>query len=105
MADNRAQQYAKRGGASHLVSQTGPSLYGLENLNKDLTLAGSWGKNQFNNLFPMALAYYMRDHGIPMPYLKLGSGGSLSYTDTDVGRVFGSAEPVNDFETLPIAIY
>ena len=90
MADSRAHQLERRGGATRLVSPTGPSLYGLENLNKDLAIAGSWGKNQFNNLFPMSLACYMRDHGIPMPYLKLGSGGNLSYTDTDVGEVFGS---------------
>lgn len=74
----------------HLVGLSRPSLYGLENLNKDLSLQSSWGKNQFNNLFPMSLACYMRDHKIEMPYLRLDKHGEVRSRYAEVGEVFGS---------------
>lgn len=74
----------------HLVGLGRPSLYGLENLNKDLSLASSWGKNQFNNLFPMSLACYMRDQKIAMPYLQLDRHGEVRSRYAEVGEVFDS---------------
>lgn len=46
-------------------------LFGLERSNKDFSLPATWGKNQFNNCFPAALANYMGQAGIPLVYLTL----------------------------------
>ncbi len=48
-----------------------PSLYGIENSNRDFSDPYYWGKNQFNSAFPVALASYMRDNGKKAIYLSL----------------------------------
>jgi len=36
-----------------------PGLFGIANSNRDYTRADTWGKNQFNSSFPVALACYL----------------------------------------------
>ncbi|MFW6359681.1 MAG: HindVP family restriction endonuclease, partial [Chroococcales cyanobacterium] len=36
-----------------------PGLFGITHSNRDFSQKQSWGKNQFNNSFPVALASYM----------------------------------------------
>ena len=47
-----------------------PGLYGLSNSNRDFSDSYYWGKNQFNTSFPMAMACYMRNRGIPAVYIR-----------------------------------
>jgi len=65
-----------------------PGLYGLnkDNSNKDFSNRESWGKNQFNNAFPVALACYMHSKQIRPVYLTLDqklrvSKGQISVED------------------------
>jgi HindVP restriction endonuclease len=50
-----------------------PALFGLENSNRDFTKKEFWGKNQFNNAFPAALACYMHSQNLEAVYLWLDS--------------------------------
>lgn len=45
-------------------SQVG--LFGLLHSNRDFSQRESWGKNQFNNSFPIALSCYMYHKGIKL---------------------------------------
>ncbi|RKZ70412.1 MAG: HindVP family restriction endonuclease, partial [Candidatus Parabeggiatoa sp. nov. 1] len=40
-----------------------PRLFGIKHSNRDFSNKESWGKNQFNSSFPVALACYMSDKG------------------------------------------
>lgn len=46
-------------------------LFGIKNSNNDFTKESSWGKNIFNNAFPVALACYMDNQGYRLVYLVL----------------------------------
>jgi HindVP restriction endonuclease len=50
-----------------------PALFGLQNSNRDFTKKEYWGKNQFNNAFPAALACYMYSQNLEAVYLWLDS--------------------------------
>ncbi len=47
-----------------------PRLYGIKNSNRDYSNPDTWGKNQFNSSFPVALACYLHDKGMKAVYLK-----------------------------------
>jgi hypothetical protein len=76
-------------------SEISPSLYGLTNLSKDLSQEGSWGKNQFNNLFPMALSCYMRDQGIDLPYLQ-SEKSEIKISTISIDDIFGTSASNSD---------
>jgi HindVP restriction endonuclease len=40
---------------------TSPGLYGIKHSSRDFSQAKAWGKNQFNNTFPVALLCYLGD--------------------------------------------
>lgn len=66
-----------------------PSLYGLDNSNRNFQDPYYWGKNQFNSSFPLALACYMRDSDIDCVYIELeNSKTKTSFKNFDF--VFGS---------------
>jgi len=48
-----------------------PGLYGIKKTNRDLTKEDNWGKNKFNNNFPIALVNYMDSENIEPKYIKL----------------------------------
>jgi hypothetical protein len=50
---------------------TSPSLFGITNSNRDFSLRAAWGKNQFNNAFPVALACYMDHLDLKPVFLKV----------------------------------
>lgn len=54
---------------------------------------GGWGKNKFNNVFPVALCCFMDDLGLDLPYVVARSGG-------EVGQVAKSRISIS--ETLGI---
>ena len=64
-------------------------LYGLKNLNKDLSDPSSWGKNQFNNLFPIALCCYMRDENVSSPLISASANG-FRIIEESVDHIFGT---------------
>ena len=68
-----------------------PALFGLNpsNTNKDFRQAKSWGKNSFNNCFPVALLCYMQSQNIAPVYLTLGENWNIVSKKIDVNSVFG----------------
>lgn len=51
------------------MSVLAPSLYGLDNSNRDFSREDTWGKNQFNSSFPAALCNYLAYKGFNANYL------------------------------------
>ena len=68
-----------------------PALFGLNpsNTNKDFRQAKAWGKNSFNNCFPIALLCYMQSQNIAPIYLTLGENWNIVSKKNDVNSVFG----------------
>lgn len=66
-----------------------PSLFGLSNSNRDFSRPESWGKNIFNNAFPMALACYMSAQNLPLIYLKLNHLGQVHHDRISVDELLG----------------
>jgi len=66
-----------------------PSLFGLQNCNKDFNLKESWGKNQFNSTFPAALASYLGSKGEPANYLCLGTTKKIYASSLSINDLFG----------------
>lgn len=66
-----------------------PSLFGVNNSNKDLNNKNSWGKNQFNNIFPIALINYMYSKNIKPKYIKLNNKMKVSHTEITSKELFG----------------
>ena len=70
-------------------------LYGINQSNRDFTVKESWGKNQFNNAFPVALACYMYSKEIKPVYLKINKGNELIKEYIDVKDCF-EINPLGD---------
>ena len=68
-----------------------PALFGLNpsNTNKDFRQAAAWGKNSFNNCFPISLLCYMQSQNIAPIYLTLGESWNVVSKKIDVNSVFG----------------
>ena len=70
-----------------------PALFGLNpsNTNKDFSETKAWGKNSFNNCFPIALLCYMKSQNIAPVYLTLDQNWNIVPEKIDVNSVFGHA--------------
>ena len=68
-----------------------PALFGLNqsNTNKDFRQAKAWGKNSFNNCFPVALLCYMQSQNIAPVYLTLDENSEFVPKKIDVNSIFG----------------
>lgn len=66
-----------------------PGLYGLENCNRDFTKPSNWGKNIFNNCFPVGLARYMDDAGYDFIYLVLDEAGTIQHRRISLIELLG----------------
>lgn len=66
-----------------------PGLFGLTRSNRDFSQRDSWGKNQFNNSFPAALACYMYSKSLEPVYLTLDEQLSVKHEKINVAHVFG----------------
>lgn len=66
-----------------------PSLFGIDNSNRDFTLKETWGKNQFNSSFPASLACYMGSKGMKLNYLKLNGNSEVIHDYLDASDLFG----------------
>lgn len=67
----------------------GPGLFGIKSSNRDFSKTSSWGKNQFNNSFPISLACYMESKKLDSVFLKLGKDLSVEHSKIGVEEVFG----------------
>ncbi|WP_254173743.1 HindVP family restriction endonuclease [Planktothrix pseudagardhii] len=80
-------------------------LFGLERgrSNRDFSKEGSWGKNKFNNAFPVSLSCYMARRGLKLVYLKLDTNTQIKHEKIDVSSIFGldpfASELFFSFET------
>lgn len=68
---------------------TDPSLYGISHSNRNFKDKDSWGKNQFNSSFPVALCCYMRDSGAPAMYVSV-KNGTPGVSELSFDEVFGT---------------
>ena len=68
-----------------------PALFGLNqsNTNKDFRQAKAWGKNSFNNCFPVSLLCYMQSQNIAPVYLTLDENAKVIPKKIDVNSIFG----------------
>ena len=75
-----------------------PALFGLNqsNTNKDFSQAKAWGKNSFNNCFPIALLCYMQSQSIAPVYLALDQNWNIVPKKIDVNSIFGHAYDSED---------
>ncbi len=75
-----------------------PALFGLNpsNTNKDFSEAKAWGKNSFNNCFPIALLCYMKSQNIAPVYLTLDQNWNIIPEKIDVNSIFGHAYDSED---------
>lgn len=84
-------------------SDAQPGLFGLANSNKDFSDERSWGKNQFNNTFPAALANYMASKDISPVYIRLNRQLETYHDSITVERLYGISPASSDiffsFET------
>ncbi|MDR2773001.1 MAG: HindVP family restriction endonuclease [Elusimicrobiota bacterium] len=64
-----------------------PTLFGLNNTNRDFSNKDDWGKNVFNNAFPASLLCYMFSKQIRPVYLSI---------DKETGNVFHSKISTKD---------
>ena len=67
-----------------------PGLYGLNNSNRNFSDSYYWGKNQFNTSFPMAMACYMRDCGIPAVYIRHAEEFAIDISEITIDDLFNT---------------
>lgn len=72
-----------------ISSNNQPGLFGLSKSNKNFSHRDSWGKNTFNNAFPVALSCYMHSKGLQPVYLMLNDQGGLNRSKISVDELFG----------------
>ncbi len=70
-------------------SEERPSLFGIKKSNKDFSKRENWGKNQFNNCFPVALAAYMHHRGLQPRYITLDENLKVKHSFLPFADVFG----------------
>lgn len=66
-----------------------PGLFGISNSNRDFRKEKNWGKNIFNNAFPVALACYMDSQELQPVYLSLDSNKGIHHGYIEVAELFG----------------
>lgn len=66
-----------------------PTLFGLKNTNRDFKSQADWGKNIFNNAFPISLACYMHSKGMQLVYLGLDENLRVTHGMLGIEELFG----------------
>lgn len=76
--------------------ETVPGIFGITHSNRDHSSSGSWGKNQFNNSFPIGLVSYMASKNLKPVYLKLDKDFNVNHGYIDFKSLTGCTfEPEN----------
>lgn len=78
-----------------MVEEEKAGLYRVKNSNRDFSKKEDWGKNKFNNAFPIALACYMHDKKLNPTYLTLNEKLSVHQTEISVKDLF-NVNPTED---------
>ena len=81
------------------MSETKPGLYGIKHSNKNFLDPDSWGKNQFNSTFPIALCCYMRDQGHDAMYITMKKGKPI-VSKISFNKVFHTKLPNDKLKFL-----
>ena len=76
-----------------IASAVKPSLFGLDNSNRDFSEKEDWGKNSFNSSFPAALCCYLKSKYLPAVYIRLDPAG-IKRSEIGIAEVFG-ADPLD----------
>lgn len=71
-----------------------PSMFGLNNSNRDFSNAESWGKNQFNSSFPASLLCYMGTNELAPVYITLNKKLNIIHEKIPAKDIFG-LEPLS----------
>ncbi len=68
-----------------------PGLFGLGKgrSNRDFTKEASWGKNKFNNAFPVSLSCYMASKSLKPVYLLLDANAQIKHEKIEFDTLFG----------------
>lgn len=66
-----------------------PALFGIHKANRDFSKKQSWGKNQFNTAFPVALTSYMGQCKLKPVYLTLNTDLEVQHKEIPVDDLFG----------------
>jgi hypothetical protein len=67
-----------------------PTLFGLDNSNRDFNNEAAWGKNEFNSAFPASLLCYMFSKQIDPVYLSIDKAtGDIIHSKISTKDVFG----------------
>lgn len=72
-----------------------PRLFGIVHSNRDYSLKDTWGKNQFNSSFPVALACYLYSKGMKAVYYKTNQNIEKHLTYIGIDELFG-INPLQD---------
>jgi len=77
-----------------------PGLYGIVNSNRVSTsespsVKSLWGKNEFNSTFPIALANYMFDLGIPAVYIRCTRDNRIKRAPIPISTLYGTSAPLS----------
>lgn len=73
-----------------------PGLFGIKHSNRDFTRKDTWGKNQFNSSFPVALACYMAYREIDNVYINLDKKQNIKCDSISTQKLFGIAPNSDD---------
>jgi hypothetical protein len=73
-----------------------PSLFGINHSNRDFEHKDTWGKNQFNSSFPVALASYMGHKNIDSVYLVLDKKQQVKCDKISTQKLFGISPDSDD---------
>jgi hypothetical protein len=68
-----------------------PGLFGLTYSNRDFSKILSWGKNQFNSSFPVAVTCYLASKGIDPVYLRINESLEVEHSTISNSSLFGLA--------------
>jgi type II restriction enzyme len=70
--------------------QQQPSLFGIQNSNRDFSKAETWGKNVFNSSFPAALCCYLESKNEQANYLAIRNS-LFKVDEIEISSVFGAS--------------
>lgn len=72
------------------------SLYGIKYSNRDFSQAETWGKNQFNSYFPIALVNYLDSKKLENIYLVLDDKLNVTHKTIKAEELYGINRKSND---------
>jgi len=73
------------------MAKATPSLFGVQNSNRDFSSRDSWSKNKFNSSFPASLIAYMDSKGLPCIYLTMDGQGDVVKKTITAKELFGKS--------------